>query len=56
VLAGKMLDNSEWPNANVAIKKTENIFEHHTYILRCIREMKLARLLQHDNVNIEFIT
>jgi serine/threonine protein kinase len=50
VVAGKIKENSNWHDKNVAIKKIENIFEHSTFTVRCLREMKLNRLLQHDNV------
>lgn len=35
---------------NLAIKKIENIFEHEIYAKRCLRELKILRLLQHPNV------
>lgn len=31
----------------VAIKKINNIFEHHIYALRCLRELKILRLMDH---------
>lgn len=34
-----------------AIKKIEDIFEHATYAKRCLRELKVLRLLEHQNVN-----
>ena len=34
----------------VAIKKISNAFEHATYTKRTLREIRLLRLLQHDNV------
>ena len=33
-----------------AIKKIEEIFEHATYSKRCLRELKILRLLEHENV------
>ena len=33
-----------------AIKKIDDIFEHATYSKRCLRELKILRLLEHDNV------
>lgn len=38
----------------VAIKKIEKAFEHKIYAKRTLRELKVLRLLQHDNIiNIE---
>jgi mitogen-activated protein kinase 1/3 len=34
----------------VAIKKINNIFEHHIYALRCLRELKILRLMDHPNI------
>lgn len=34
----------------IAIKKIENIFEHSVYAKRCLRELKILRLLQHNNI------
>lgn len=34
-----------------AIKKIEDIFEHVLYAKRTLRELKILRLLDHDNVN-----
>lgn len=31
----------------VAIKKINNVFEHHIYALRCLRELKILRLMDH---------
>ena len=36
-----------------AIKKIEEIFEHATYAKRCLRELKILRLLEHENVSIK---
>lgn len=33
-----------------AIKKIEAIFDHATYAKRCLRELKILRLLEHENV------
>lgn len=35
---------------NCAIKKIEEVFEHATYSKRCLRELKILRLLDHKNV------
>ena len=34
----------------VAIKKMERVFEHKTFARRTLRELKMMRLLQHENV------
>ena len=34
----------------VAIKKVENAFEHPTFTKRTLREIKLLRMLKHENV------
>ena len=34
----------------VAIKKIEKAFEHKVFALRTLRELKIMRLLNHDNV------
>jgi len=34
----------------VAIKKIEKAFEHKVFALRTLRELKIMRLLDHDNV------
>ena len=33
-----------------AIKKIEEVFEHALYAKRCLRELKILRLLEHENV------
>ena len=42
--------NEEEPNNLVAIKKIEKAFEHKIFALRTLRELKIMRLLNHDNV------
>jgi serine/threonine protein kinase len=34
----------------VAIKKIENVFEHKLFARRTLRELKICRLLRHDNI------
>ena len=34
----------------VAIKKIEKAFEHRVFSMRTLRELKIQRLLQHENV------
>jgi serine/threonine protein kinase len=36
----------------VAIKKIEKAFEHPLYAKRTLREMKILRLLSHENVSL----
>jgi len=49
----KALDTTEEDEdlKNCAIKKIEDIFEHSTYAKRCLRELKILRLLEHENVS-----
>jgi serine/threonine protein kinase len=35
----------------VAIKKIERAFEHRLYAKRTLRELKILRLIRHENVN-----
>jgi len=37
-------------NNHVAIKKIEKAFEHKVFTLRTLRELKIMRLLNHENV------
>lgn len=41
---------SENGNNLVAIKKIEKAFEHKVFALRTLRELKIMRLLTHENV------
>jgi serine/threonine protein kinase len=43
-------DNKKGKKEKVAIKKIERTFEHHLYAKRTYREVKILRLLQHDNI------
>ena len=38
------------PDNLVAIKKMEKVFEHKVFAQRTLRELKIMRLLQHENV------
>lgn len=38
-----------------AIKKIEGIFDHIIFAKRCLRELKILRLLEHENVSKYFI-
>ena len=42
--------NAEGENNLVAIKKIEKAFEHKVFALRTLRELKIMRLLDHENV------
>ena len=49
VVAAK--DSSENSESNlVAIKKIEKAFEHKVFTLRTLRELKIMRILNHENV------
>ena len=49
VVAAK--DNTDTSDSNlVAIKKIEKAFEHKVFTLRTLRELKIMRLLNHENV------
>jgi serine/threonine protein kinase len=48
VIAAK--DTSETEDNLIAIKKVEKLWEHRTYCQRTLRELKIMRLLQHDNI------
>lgn len=37
-------------NQLVAIKKIEKTFEHRLYAKRTLRELKILRLMRHDNI------
>lgn len=43
-------DTKKGKEQKVAVKKIERTFEHHLYAKRTLREIKILRLLQHDNV------
>lgn len=44
-------DATEEDNKQVAIKKIERAFEHPLFAKRTLRELKILRLLSHENVN-----
>ena len=48
VAARDKTEDSE--NNLVAIKKIEKAFEHKVFALRTLRELKIMRLLDHENV------
>ncbi len=50
VVAAKDIETEEEDNNLVAIKKIEKAFEHKVFAQRTLRELKILRLLQHDNV------
>ena len=49
VVAAKDTNEPEGSNL-VAIKKMEKVFEHKVFAQRTLRELKIMRLLQHENV------
>ena len=53
----KAIDTSEDDEdlKECAIKKIEEIFNHETFAKRCLRELKILRLLEHENVSILII-
>ena len=52
VVAAKDLEGEEEEAENnmVAIKKIERAFEHKIFMQRTLRELKIQRLLQHENI------
>jgi serine/threonine protein kinase len=51
VVAAKDLESEEDGDDNlVAIKKIERAFEHKVFMQRTLRELKIQRLLQHENI------
>lgn len=50
VVKAKDLQESQEELQYSAIKKIEDIFEHVLYAKRCLRELKILRLLEHENV------
>lgn len=41
--------------SSVAIKKIEKAFEHKIFTKRTLRELKICRLLKHENVRLFFV-
>ena len=50
VVAAKDTSIEDEENNLVAIKKIERAFEHTIFTLRTLRELKIMRLLQHENI------
>ena len=50
VVAAKDTTNDDDATNLVAIKKIEKAFEHKVFTLRTLRELKIMRLLKHENV------
>ena len=51
VVAAKDLEAEDEGDDNlVAIKKIERAFEHKVFMQRTLRELKIQRLLQHENI------
>lgn len=51
VVEAKDLSETDEELKSCAIKKIEDVFEHATYAKRCLRELKILRLLEHENVS-----
>lgn len=50
VVAAKDKNAGDTVDSLTAIKKIEKAFEHKVFALRTLRELKIMRLLSHDNV------
>lgn len=50
VVAAKDLKAEDEENNLIAIKKIERAFEHKVFMQRTLREIKILRLLKHDNI------
>lgn len=50
VVAAKDKEGEDQENNLVAIKKIEKAFEHRVFAQRTLRELKILRLMDHDNV------
>lgn len=50
VVAAKDLAAEDQEDNLVAIKKIERAFEHKLFMQRTLRELKILRLLQHENI------
>ncbi len=51
MVSAKDLEAPDPENNMVAIKKIEKAFEHRTFMKRTLRELKIMRLIQHDNAS-----
>jgi len=49
-VAAKDLSAEDQEDNLVAIKKIERAFEHKLFMQRTLRELKILRLLQHENI------
>mgnify|MGYP003522616170 CR=1 FL=1 len=49
------LNETEQEMKNCAIKKIDGIFDHILFAKRTMRELKILRLLEHQNVSINYI-
>jgi serine/threonine protein kinase len=50
VIAARDKTEADTSSNLVAIKKIEKAFEHKVFALRTLRELKIMRLLDHDNI------
>lgn len=55
VVKAKDLQEKEEELQDCAIKKIDDIFEHVLYAKRSLRELKILRLLEHENVSLLYI-
>ena len=55
VVEAEDLNEKDEDMRTCAIKKIDGIFEHATYAKRCLRELKILRLLEHENVRIYYL-
>lgn len=51
---GKVYSCKNSENSMVAVKKCKNIFYSRTFAKRILREMRILRHIEHDNVNYEY--
>ena len=54
VVAARDKTISDGESNLIAIKKIEKAFEHKVFTKRTLRELKVLRLLKHENVDINF--
>jgi len=55
VVAAKDKKAKDPENDLVAIKKIEKAFEHKVFTKRTLRELKMLRLMNHENVKFNFV-
>ena len=50
VVSAKDVEETESEDSMVAVKRISKTFEHRVFAMRTLREMKIMRLLDHENV------